>query len=78
MVVNMVQKVSTDPFDPDTNGDGMNDGFDPLSNNGEAELDSDQDGYNNLLEALEGTNPHDATSKPTLAWMVPIRALLLD
>ena len=84
-LVNCIERrIGTDPFDPDTDGDGMNDGFeyqygfDPLSNNGEAELDSDQDGYNNLLEALEGTNPHDATSKPTLAWMVPIRALLLD
>ncbi len=78
------RRIGTDIHIPDTDGDGMTDGFEyqhgfnPLADNGEAQQDSDNDGFSNYLESLEGTNPHDPNSKPTMAWMIPIRSLLLN
>ncbi len=54
----------TDPFNPDTDGDGMSDGwevangFDP--NVPDAYIDSDGDGISNAQEILWGTNPYSA------------------
>ncbi|MCK5561623.1 MAG: hypothetical protein KAJ51_13555, partial [Thermoplasmata archaeon] len=54
----------TDPFNPDTDGDGMSDGwevangFDP--NVPDNYLDSDGDGITDVQELLWGTNPNNA------------------
>ncbi|QHI70825.1 S8 family serine peptidase [Tichowtungia aerotolerans] len=53
----------TDPLDPDTDGDGMDDGweldkgFNPLVN--DADADADDDGLTNLEEYNRGTDPQD-------------------
>ncbi|MFA7256194.1 MAG: S8 family serine peptidase, partial [Kiritimatiellales bacterium] len=55
---------NTDPNNPDTDGDGMPDGwevdnsFDPLVN--DSALDADSDGLTNLQEYTLGTDPHNA------------------
>lgn len=61
-VTNMQEYLAgTDPLVADTDGDGMNDGFEiargfnPLFN--DSLLDSDGDGVNNAQEYLMGTNP---------------------
>ena len=67
--------IGTDPHQPDTDGDGMHDGweykygFDPLVNNDDTEVDDDEtndsdydadnDGLRNKDEADWGTDPHD-------------------
>ena len=67
---------STDPKRPDTDGDGMPDGWevehrlDPISN--DADKDPDRDGITNLREYQNGTDPNP--SKP-MPW-IPL--LLLD
>ena len=56
----------TDPNKLDTDGDGLGDGweqeygFNPLVDSGEATLDNDDDGLNNLAEFAAGTNPSRA------------------
>ncbi len=56
--------LGSDAFDPDTDDDGLEDGFefangfDPLAA-GEAALDPDGDGLDNLGEQTHGTDPHD-------------------
>jgi Zn-dependent metalloprotease len=58
----------TNPTNPDSDKDGMEDGyeivngFDPLNNSGEANLDEDSDGLTNLQEFLAGTQPRIADS----------------
>lgn len=55
-------KANTDPWTPDTDGDGMVDGWeehfglDPLSSS-DANEDADSDGLSNREEYLNGTNP---------------------
>jgi len=55
----------TDPFHPDTDGDGISDGWevyymlDPL-NSSDWHLDQDGDGLNNTQEFEKGTNPNDS------------------
>jgi hypothetical protein len=57
----------TDPFDPDSDGDGCWDGWevehglDP-TNPRDARFDPDNDGWNNLREFLEGTDPRNANT----------------
>jgi hypothetical protein len=57
----------TNPLDPDSDGDGLTDGFevdngfDPLVA-GEQTLDPDSDGLDNLGEQTAGTDPHDPDS----------------
>jgi len=58
----------TDPTNPDTEGDGMPDGWeafyglDPLVD--DAAEDPDGDGWTNLQEFEEGTDPTDGASRP--------------
>jgi hypothetical protein len=52
----------TDPMNPDSDGDGMPDGWEVLNglnpiNPGDAGMDNDIDGLNNLLEYLHGADP---------------------
>jgi hypothetical protein len=57
----------TDPLDPDTEGDGMDDGWEvqhgllPLTD--DAGEDSDGDGFTNLEEWETGTDPRNPTSR---------------
>ncbi|GAK85580.1 internalin putative [Vibrio ponticus] len=57
--------------DSDYDGDGMSDGFettygfDPLVDNGDELLDSDNDGFSNLVESQDGSDPTDASSYDT-------------
>lgn len=57
----------TDPFDPDTDGDGCWDGWEVIhrldpTNERDARYDSDNDGWTNLREFLEGTDPRNANT----------------
>jgi len=58
----------TDPTKPDSDDDGMTDGWEvqhgllPVTDDGG--LDADGDGYTNLNEFLASTNPHDFNSIP--------------
>jgi Zn-dependent metalloprotease len=58
----------TDPVDPDTDADGMWDGWevtyglDPLLDDAAGDLDGD--GWTNLQEFEDGTDPTDITSRP--------------
>ena len=58
---------ATDPLDPDSDGDGLSDGFevtsgfDPLLG-GEESQDTDFDGLDNLAEQAAGTSPLDPDS----------------
>jgi predicted outer membrane repeat protein len=60
------RSLGTDPYNPDTDGDGMPDGWEvqyslnPLSN--DALADADGDGSNNLTEWYCGGNPSNADS----------------
>lgn len=55
-------RAGTDPYDPDTDDDGMLDGWedyfklDPL-NSSDSSMDPDGDGLKNAVECLNGTNP---------------------
>jgi hypothetical protein len=57
------QTLGTNPYNRDTDGDGLPDdweiahGLDPL-NPADAALDADSDGYTNLAEYLDGTDPN--------------------
>ena len=59
---------NTDPTSPDTDGDGILDGFevmyllDPTQD--DADKDYDNDGYANIVEYTYKTNPRDAESYP--------------
>ena len=73
--------VSENKADGDDDNDGMTDvfetehNFDPL-NGADASEDADGDGFINLREFLAGTNPRDASSKPSaMPWL---RLLLED
>ena len=67
----------TDPLNPDTDGDGVNDreddfpldasedldtDADGIGNN--QDLDDDNDGYSDIIENTEGTDPLDASDRP--------------
>ncbi|MBF0452130.1 MAG: hypothetical protein HQK75_15620 [Candidatus Magnetomorum sp.] len=58
----IVDEGETDPTNPDTDGDGIKDGYevseklDPLKN--DAFEDKDLDGYCNIIESQNGTNPN--------------------
>ncbi|MDX1507019.1 MAG: S8 family serine peptidase [Woeseiaceae bacterium] len=74
----------TDPTDKDTDGDEMSDGWevrfglDPLSPS-DAPLDPDSDGFPNLVEFRNGTNPNDASSvPPTQPWQTVRRSARRD
>lgn len=64
------KRLGTDPHKPDTDGDGLPDGWEvahllnPLAVEGSdgAKGDPDQDQFNNLAEYLSGTDPRDARS----------------
>jgi hypothetical protein len=65
-----INDTGTDPNNPDTDSDGMADGWevtyelDPLDDQ-DANEDDDQDGYANLEEYERGTDPTDPNSHPT-------------
>ena len=72
---------STDPCNPDTDGDGMPDGWEvshslnPLVN--DASIDSDGDGSTNLQEYRTGGDPHDGTdSLYALPYLEPFESPL--
>ncbi len=58
--------LGTNPNNPDTDGDGMNDGWEHLYRNpllaGDPNADPDGDGQTDLAESVAGTNPDDANS----------------
>ena len=55
----------TDPFDPDTDDDGLLDGREVNETNTNPLLvDSDGDGFSDLLEVTVGTDPNQAASVP--------------
>lgn len=59
----------TDPNDKDSDGDGVEDGFEVQvgmnpSLAGDYNIDSDNDTYSNLREQISGTDPYDASSIP--------------
>ena len=70
----------TNRYNPDTDNDGMPDGWeisyrqDPKSN--DASGDYDGDGFSNLLEYLKGTDPTDSDDYPSIA-IAPFMLLLL-
>jgi hypothetical protein len=72
----------TDPKNPDTDNDGMDDGWevtyglDPLVN--DASGDKDGDGYSNLFEYQKGSNPSDPASIPMPAQISVERVLLQE
>lgn len=49
--------LGTDPLNPDSNGNGILDGFDDLSGASSADPDSDDDGVPNWIEQRNGTDP---------------------
>ncbi len=63
------EELGTDKNNPDSDGDGMPDGWeinanlDPLGED-DAFLDSDGDGYSNLREYISNTDPNSQLSKP--------------
>jgi hypothetical protein len=66
-----------DNADTDDDNDGMPDAWEEQygfnSTNGtDSSLDTDGDGYSNLMEYEEGTDPLDAESKPTLLAQYPM------
>jgi hypothetical protein len=50
-------RIGSDPFHPDTNGDGMLDGLAVAMGLSATSLDTDGDGLPNSQEILNGTNP---------------------
>jgi len=61
-------EAGTDPFDPDTDDDGMPDGWEVLHNldplRDDSDEDPDGDGYTNLEEYQGGSDPFDSNSIP--------------
>lgn len=50
-------KAGTDPTNPDTNGDGISDAAQVLTDRGATNTDMDADGVSNALELQKGTDP---------------------
>jgi hypothetical protein len=71
----------TNPRNPDTDGDGLLDGWEvsfglnPLV--ADATADADGDGFNNKIEYLYGSRPRDATSVPDITVGI-VRAVRVD
>jgi hypothetical protein len=65
----------TDPSNPDTDNDGMPDGWEVQYNLNslinDANEDADKDGFSNLIEYKRGTNPQDVSSHPSkgMPWL---------
>ena len=65
----------TDPYNPDTDGDGMNDAWevahalDPFAD--DASADADNDGISNLAECENGLDPQVADPPPILTLLFP-------
>lgn len=80
------RRLGTDPFRPDTDGDSLNDGWEerfglnPLLTTGDdgAAGDPDRDGFSNLAEQANGTNPRDPASalRLTARLLEPRRCVL--
>ena len=72
----VVDEGETDPHDPDTDNDGMPDGWEtqyslnPLVN--DADEDPDEDGYSNIIEYQKRTKPDNPYSHPNkgLPWLM--------
>ena len=54
------RQIGTDPYNPDTNGDGIPDGIEYLSGLDPTNMDMDGDGLTNAQELAMGTNPFSA------------------
>ena len=61
------QQLGTDPNNPDTDGDGLNDGDEVnVYNTNPTLVDTDGDGYSDGIEVNAGTDPLDPTSYPAI------------
>jgi hypothetical protein len=56
------EQLNTDPFDPDTDDDGLLDGFEVANGIDPLDPDSDNDGLTDGLEIANGTDPNDSDS----------------
>lgn len=80
--------IGTDPYNKDTDGDGIDDYYESITENldptnaSDASLDSDSDGYTNFSEYQVGSDPNNQNSTPeslkVAAYLIPVLSILLN